>query len=72
MELTTTSLSNNRELTKQTPEEVLAEIEKTEDWLRNRPNADWQTRFDMISRLAELNNHLDKYQDEHHKTKIQR
>ena len=40
-------------------EDILEQIEKIENWLRNNPNADWEIRFDKINELRELNEQLD-------------
>ncbi|AEL23873.1 hypothetical protein [Cyclobacterium marinum] len=32
--------------------------QETEAWLRDHPQAEWQTRYDMIKRLAEIDSKL--------------
>jgi len=41
-----------------------AEVTKLEKWLRDHPDAAWQERFDMIKRLAELNEQLNNLNNE--------
>jgi hypothetical protein len=42
----------------ETMEEIKNEIAEIEIWLRDHPNAEWQSRYDMIQKLAQLNEQL--------------
>ena len=41
-------------------DEIMDEIQKIETWLRDHPAADWQSRYDMIQKLAQLNEQLNQ------------
>jgi hypothetical protein len=45
---------------------------KTEAWLRDHPNAAWQSRYDMIQRLAEIESKIKQSNknESNQKTKI--
>lgn len=44
--------------TERTIEEIYQDIEQVEQWLKDNPYADWESRYDMIDRLRQLNEEL--------------